>query len=91
MCYILDRHNYGWLFVVNYLVIFFSFLGETTSNNSVNVRYFPCIQPNLYIKSFNWCSYMVSSINRTKMVWHGGECFGQKLPKQLSDQISFAR
>ncbi|KAJ0434093.1 hypothetical protein HanOQP8_Chr17g0664661 [Helianthus annuus] len=37
MHYILDRHDYGRLFVVNFLVVYFSFLGETTTNNSTNV------------------------------------------------------
>ncbi|MFS7945136.1 hypothetical protein Hanom_Chr06g00520581 [Helianthus anomalus] len=73
MRYILDRSDYGWLFVVNFLVVYFSFMGETTTNNSVNMRNIPCIQRNVDIKSFDWCSYMVSCLNKTKKVWHGGE------------------
>ncbi|KAF5781212.1 hypothetical protein HanXRQr2_Chr11g0480851 [Helianthus annuus] len=73
MHYILDRHDHGRMFVMNFLILYFSLLGETTTNNTVNVRYIPFIQPHVDIKSFNWCSYMVSCLNRMKKAWHGGE------------------
>ncbi|KAJ0476564.1 hypothetical protein HanHA300_Chr13g0478771 [Helianthus annuus] len=73
MCYVLDMYDHGRLFVVNFLILYFSFLGETTTNNSGNVRYIPCIQPHVDIKSLNWCSYMVSCLNRTKKAWHGSQ------------------
>ncbi|MFS8022555.1 hypothetical protein Hanom_Chr16g01440901 [Helianthus anomalus] len=33
MLYMLDRHDYEQLFVLNFMVVYFSFLGDTTSNN----------------------------------------------------------
>ncbi|MFS7910738.1 hypothetical protein Hanom_Chr02g00109731 [Helianthus anomalus] len=74
MNYMLDwQADHGRLFVFNFLILYFSLLGETTTNNSVNVRFISNIQPDVDIKSINWCSYMVSCLNRTKTTWHGGD------------------
>ncbi|KAJ0476983.1 putative papain-like cysteine peptidase superfamily [Helianthus annuus] len=74
MNYILDfQSDNGRLFVLNFLVLYFSLLGETTTNNSVNVRFISNIQPGVDIKSFNWCAYMISCLKRTKTAWRGGD------------------
>ncbi|MFS7920026.1 hypothetical protein Hanom_Chr03g00219471 [Helianthus anomalus] len=74
MNYILDwQADDGRLFVRNFLILYFSLLGETTTNNSVNVRFISNIQPDVDIKSFNWCAYMVTCLKRTKTTWHGGD------------------
>ncbi|KAF5767134.1 putative papain-like cysteine peptidase superfamily [Helianthus annuus] len=74
MKYILDwQSDNGRLFVLNFLILYFSLLGETTTNNSVNVRFISNIQPDVDIKSFNWCAYMISCLKRTKTAWHGGD------------------
>ncbi|MFS8024176.1 hypothetical protein Hanom_Chr16g01460161 [Helianthus anomalus] len=74
MNYIIDwQADHERLCVLNFLILYFSLLGDTTTNNSVNVRFISNIQPGVDIKSFNWCSYMVSCLNRTKMAWRGGD------------------
>ncbi|KAJ0789797.1 putative papain-like cysteine peptidase superfamily [Helianthus annuus] len=74
MNYILDwQADDGRLFVLNFLILYFSLLGETTTNNSVNVRFISNIQPDVDNKSFNWCACMVTCLKRTKTTWHGGD------------------
>ncbi|KAM0064979.1 hypothetical protein Hdeb2414_s0003g00109361 [Helianthus debilis subsp. tardiflorus] len=73
MLYMLDRHDYGRLFILNFLVVYFSFLGEIKTNNLVNVRYVSYIQPNVDVKSFDWCSYIVSCLNQTKKALHSAD------------------
>ncbi|MFS7937515.1 hypothetical protein Hanom_Chr05g00428461 [Helianthus anomalus] len=38
MRYVLDTHDHGRPFFMNFLILYFSLLGETTTSNKVNVR-----------------------------------------------------
>lgn len=59
----------GRLFILNFLVFFFTFMGETTQNNSVNLFFLPSVKKGMNVKSFNWCSYMITLLNRSKKTW----------------------
>ncbi|PWA51308.1 hypothetical protein CTI12_AA463700 [Artemisia annua] len=47
----------GWMFKLNFLVLYFTSIGESNKNATVNLRFFNCIQDENDIPGFDWCSY----------------------------------
>ncbi|PWA77711.1 hypothetical protein CTI12_AA224150 [Artemisia annua] len=56
----------GWMFKLNFLVLYFTSNGESNKNATVNLRFFNCIQDENDIPGFDWCSYVLQCLVRTK-------------------------
>ena len=59
----------GWMFKLNFLVLYFTSIGESNKNATVNLRFFNCIQDENDIPRFDWCSYVLECLVRTKKTW----------------------
>ncbi|PWA73469.1 Peptidase C48, SUMO/Sentrin/Ubl1 [Artemisia annua] len=59
----------GWMFKLNFLVLYFTSIGEANKNATVNLRFFNCIQDEIDIPGFDWCSYVLECLVRTKKSW----------------------
>ncbi|PWA66902.1 Peptidase C48, SUMO/Sentrin/Ubl1 [Artemisia annua] len=59
----------GWMFKLNFLVLYFTSIGESNKNATVNLRFFNCIQDEIDIPGFDWCSYVLECLVRTKKSW----------------------
>ncbi|PWA93300.1 hypothetical protein CTI12_AA071390 [Artemisia annua] len=49
----------GWLFKLNFLVLYFTSIGEYNKNATVNLRFLHCIQGENDIPGFDWCTYVL--------------------------------
>jgi len=59
-------------FMINFLVGFFTIVGETNKNSVVNLRFLTSIKKNTTagdIKQLQWCDYLISCLNRTRATW----------------------
>ncbi|PWA95445.1 hypothetical protein CTI12_AA050540 [Artemisia annua] len=59
----------GWMFKLNFLVLYFTSIGEANKNATVNLKFFNCIQDENDIPRFDWCSYVLQCLVRTKKSW----------------------
>ncbi|PWA90628.1 Peptidase C48, SUMO/Sentrin/Ubl1 [Artemisia annua] len=59
----------GWMFKLNFLVLYFTSIGEANKNATVNLRFFNRIQDENDIPGFDWCSYVIECLVRTKRSW----------------------
>ncbi|PWA67953.1 Peptidase C48, SUMO/Sentrin/Ubl1 [Artemisia annua] len=59
----------GWMFKLNFLVLYFTSIGESNKNATVNLRFFNCIEDEIDIPRFDWCSYVLECLVRTKKSW----------------------
>ncbi|KAK1413131.1 hypothetical protein QVD17_34898 [Tagetes erecta] len=62
--------NGGRRFKLNFLVIFNTILGKTTTGATVNQKFLASIGKYSDICSMNWCSYVITCLNRTKEKWN---------------------
>ncbi|KAJ0693220.1 putative phospholipase [Helianthus annuus] len=67
------RRQGGKLFKLNFLVLFNSIMGETTKRATVNPKFLASIRDEGDICKMDWCSYMITCLNRTKEGWNGKE------------------
>ncbi|PWA88824.1 ulp1 protease family, C-terminal catalytic domain-containing protein [Artemisia annua] len=67
---ILKTKRGGWMFKLNFLVLFFSTIGELNLSNTVNLRFLPCINNEEDIKKIDWCTYIIECLVRTKRSWN---------------------
>ncbi|PWA53614.1 phospholipase-like protein [Artemisia annua] len=65
----------GWMFKLNFLVLFFSTIGELNLSNTVNLRFLPCINNEDDIPKLDWCSYIIECLVRTKRAWNRNQHF----------------
>ncbi|KAM0026250.1 hypothetical protein Hdeb2414_s0020g00555951 [Helianthus debilis subsp. tardiflorus] len=70
----------GRIFVLNFLLLTNTLLGETTHNSSINMRFLPALRQWIKIKSFNWCEYMIRCLDRTVDEWLPKDCFLGPMP-----------
>ncbi|PWA99587.1 phospholipase-like protein [Artemisia annua] len=59
----------GWLFKLNFLVLYFTSIGESNKNATVNLKFLQCIDDEYDIPNFDWCSYIVECLVRAKKSW----------------------
>ena len=59
----------GRCFSLNFLVGFFTIIGETNKNSVVNLRFLSSISRNTIIKDLRWCDYLIHCLNRTRSTW----------------------
>jgi len=62
----LERNLSDRFFILNFLVLFFSVLGETTRNSTVNQRFLTSVMEATKIKELDWCAYMIKLLNRCR-------------------------
>ena len=72
---ILEKKQGGWMFKLNFLVLFFSTLGELNLSNTVNLRFLPCINNEDDIPKLDWCTYLTECLVRTKKAWKRNKHF----------------
>ncbi|GJV17991.1 ulp1 protease family, C-terminal catalytic domain-containing protein [Tanacetum coccineum] len=60
----------GWMFKINFLVLFFSTIGEANKNNTVNLKFLPCINSEADILKMDWCTYIIECLLKTKIEWN---------------------
>ncbi|PWA72323.1 ulp1 protease family, C-terminal catalytic domain-containing protein [Artemisia annua] len=59
---ILETKRGGWMFKLNFLVLFFSTIGELNLSNTVNLRFLPCINTEDDIPKLDWCTYIIECL-----------------------------
>ncbi|KAL9996537.1 hypothetical protein Hdeb2414_s0015g00439181 [Helianthus debilis subsp. tardiflorus] len=69
----------GTLFKLNFLVLFNSIMGETTKRATVNPKFLASIMDEGDICKMDWCTYMITCLNRTKEGWNGKEPYNGPL------------
>jgi len=63
------KHS-GRYFMLNFLVAFFSIVGETNDNSFVNQSFLNSVRSNINIKDLRWCDYMIYCLNNAKASWN---------------------
>ena len=59
----------GWMFKLNFLVLYFTSIGESNKNATVNLRFMSCIADENDIPLFDWCTFVRECLVRTKKTW----------------------
>ncbi|KAK9049308.1 hypothetical protein SSX86_031724 [Deinandra increscens subsp. villosa] len=65
----------GWVFILNFLVVFNTVFGVTMRNSTVNKRFLSCITEDVDVKNFNWCEYVIRNLKREMQEWKGDDSF----------------
>ncbi|KAK9072148.1 hypothetical protein SSX86_008580 [Deinandra increscens subsp. villosa] len=63
----------GRMFCLNFLVIVLSTLAECTKQSTVNMRFLKSLPEGAIVQEYDWCSYVIECLNRTKKAWNGVE------------------
>ncbi|GJR39036.1 hypothetical protein Tco_1214720 [Tanacetum coccineum] len=66
---IVEKRSSGWMFKINFLVLFFSTVGELNFNNTVNLKFIHCINSEDDILKLDWCTYIIECSIKTKRSW----------------------
>ncbi|PWA65859.1 hypothetical protein CTI12_AA302760 [Artemisia annua] len=66
---IVEKKRSGWLFKINFLVLFFSTFGEANLNNTVNLKFLHLLNNEDDIVKLDWCTYIIESLIKTKRSW----------------------
>ncbi|KAL8208761.1 hypothetical protein R6Q57_008173 [Mikania cordata] len=69
----------GRFFELNFLVIFYTVIGKMTQGSKVNTKFLTSLKDGAEIKSFDWCSYIVSCLNKTRIKWNGYQHYNGRL------------
>ncbi|KAM0046589.1 putative Ulp1 protease family catalytic domain, papain-like cysteine peptidase superfamily [Helianthus debilis subsp. tardiflorus] len=69
------RKDCGRIFQLNFLVMFFSVMGEMMLSNTVNQRFLLSLDGDIDVKELNWCDYIVDCLKRTRLMWKGDADF----------------
>ncbi|KAL8201465.1 hypothetical protein R6Q57_012804, partial [Mikania cordata] len=67
------RNDYGRMFKLNFLVMFFSIMGESMKSNTVNQRFLTSVTTKMDVKKLSWCDYVLICLWKTRQTWNGGE------------------
>ncbi|KAD5507704.1 hypothetical protein E3N88_15407 [Mikania micrantha] len=54
------------LFKINFLVAFNTIIAQMSQGPTANMTFFTSLKQGAYFKSFDWCSYIITCLNRTK-------------------------
>ncbi|GKE32911.1 hypothetical protein Tco_1452233, partial [Tanacetum coccineum] len=66
---IVEKGCSGWMFKINFLVLFFSTVGELNLNNTINLKFIQCINSEDDILKLDWCTYIIEYLIKTKRSW----------------------
>ncbi|KAL8201864.1 hypothetical protein R6Q57_011011 [Mikania cordata] len=67
------RNDSGRMFKLNFLVMFFSIMGESMKSNTVNQRFLTSVTTKMDVKKLSWCDYVLTCLRKTRQTWNGGE------------------
>ncbi|KAL8217596.1 hypothetical protein R6Q57_020969 [Mikania cordata] len=70
VAYIKDKKDAGRMFKLNFLVVFFSLMGETMMSNTVNQRFLTSVKITTDVRNLNWCDYMMACLKSTREAWN---------------------
>ncbi|KAK9065230.1 hypothetical protein SSX86_016613 [Deinandra increscens subsp. villosa] len=70
-----SQQDSGWVFVLNFLVVFNTVFGLTLRNSTVNKRFLSCITADVDVKKFNWCEYVIRNLKREMREWDRTNAF----------------
>ncbi|GKA42690.1 retrovirus-related pol polyprotein from transposon TNT 1-94 [Tanacetum coccineum] len=73
------EHENGRVFKLNFLVIFFSIIGDCPKMGTVNQRFLPCIEREEDIKNMDWCTYLLGTMKKTRREYKKSQGFGGPL------------
>ncbi|GKA57827.1 peptidase C48, SUMO/sentrin/Ubl1, partial [Tanacetum coccineum] len=59
----------GWWFNINFLVLYLTSIGEANKNATCNLRFLHCINDETAIHQFDWCTFILECLIRTKKSW----------------------
>nr|GEZ34074.1 peptidase C48, SUMO/sentrin/Ubl1 [Tanacetum cinerariifolium] len=59
----------GWWFKINFLVLYLTSIGEANKNATCNLRFLYCINDETTIHQFDWCTFILECLVRTKKNW----------------------
>ncbi|GJR69360.1 hypothetical protein Tco_0015425 [Tanacetum coccineum] len=76
---LLFEHQSGREFKINFLVMFFSIIGDCPKMGTVNQRFLPCIEKEEDIKNMDWCTYLMGTIKKTMREYKQSQGFGGPL------------
>ncbi|KAL8231402.1 hypothetical protein R6Q57_001180 [Mikania cordata] len=61
----------GRLFKINFLVVFNTIMAQMSQGSTANMSFLTSFKQGADFKSFDWCSYIITCLNRTKDKWNG--------------------
>ncbi|KAL8201852.1 hypothetical protein R6Q57_010999 [Mikania cordata] len=61
----------GRLFKINFLVMFNAIMAQMSQWSTTNMSFLTSFKQRANFKSFDWCSYIITCLNRTKDKWNG--------------------
>jgi len=67
------------LFTLNFLVVFNTIMGETSQGGTVNMKFLTSLKMGVDITTFDWCSYLLTCLRRTKAGWNGKQHYNGPL------------
>ena len=66
---IMEEKRSGWLFKINFLVLFFSTFAEANLSNTVNLKFLHLLNNEDDIRKLDWCTYIIETLIKTKRSW----------------------
>ncbi|KAD6794376.1 hypothetical protein E3N88_05272 [Mikania micrantha] len=61
----------GRMFKINFLVVFNTIMAQMSQGSTANMSFLTSFNQGADFKSFDWCSYIITCLNRTKDKWNG--------------------
>ncbi|KAK9053356.1 hypothetical protein SSX86_029989 [Deinandra increscens subsp. villosa] len=61
-----SQKDAGWMFTINFMVVFATIFGNTMKNSTVNKRFLNNIRQDADIKNYNWCEYLIKCLKRER-------------------------
>ncbi|KAK9073327.1 hypothetical protein SSX86_007651 [Deinandra increscens subsp. villosa] len=66
-----SQKDAGWMFTINFMVVFATIFGNTMKNSTVNKRFLNNIRQDADIKNYNWCEYLIKCLKRERRDCNG--------------------
>ncbi|GJR16746.1 hypothetical protein Tco_0965273 [Tanacetum coccineum] len=76
---LLFDHQLGREFKMNFLVMFFSIIGDCPKLGTVNQRFLECIDKEEDIQNMDWCTYLLGTMKKTRREYKESQGFGGPL------------
>jgi hypothetical protein len=67
--FIYDKKRSGWMFKINFLVLFFTTFGEANMSNTVNLKFLHLLKNEDDIGKMDWCTYIIELLIKTERSW----------------------
>ncbi|GKD85252.1 hypothetical protein Tco_1356406, partial [Tanacetum coccineum] len=76
---LLFDHQLGREFKLNFLVMFFSIIGDCPKLGTVNQRFLECVANEENIRKMDWCTYLLGTMKKTRKEYKESQGFGGPL------------